>query len=156
MKQGTLGRIDEHHWLRQAERPAWLAWAGCSFESLCLKNVDKIKRALGISGVSTTQSSWSYAPGSGDPGPGAQIDLVIDRADRTINLCEIKFGRGEIEITASLRRDLERKKAVFKEQTGTRSLLLTTLIAAEGVKQGKHYLGVVDRELTMDCLFVPE
>lgn len=150
----SLGRIDEHYWLRQTEKPSWLSWAGYAFEGLCLKNVDCIKRALGISGVSTTQSSWSHVPKPGEPGPGAQIDLIIDRADRTINLCEIKFVSGELEISAALRRDLERKKAVFREQTGTRSLLLTTLITAEGVKQGKNYHGVVDQQLTMDCLFV--
>jgi len=152
-QQGSLGRLEEHYWLRQAERPAWLAWSGTAFEGVCLKNVDRIKQALGIAGVSTTQSCWCYLPRPGDPGPGAQIDLVIDRADRTINLCEIKFGRGELEITAALRADLERKKAVFREQTGTRSLLLTTLITAEGVRQGMNYHGVIDQELTLDCLF---
>ncbi len=149
----ALGTLDEHYWQRQCQRASWLAWAGYAFEGICLKNVDRIKHALGISGVQTTQSSWSHSPGPGEEGPGAQIDLVIDRADRSINLCEIKFVRDELEISARLRRDLERKKEVFRTRTRTRSLLLTTLITSYGVKKGKNYRGIVDNQLTMDCLF---
>ena len=149
----NLGSIDEHYWLRQCQRSSWLAWAGYAFEGICLKNVDRIKQALGISGVQTTQSSWSFSAAKDEEGPGAQIDLVIDRADRTINLCELKFVRHELEISASYRRALERKKEVFRQRTGTRSLLLTTLITSYGAKKGKNYRGIVDNQLTMDCLF---
>lgn len=151
--RSTLGEIDEQYWLKQSLQPSWYAWAGYAFESICLKNVHKIKQALGISGVLTSESSWSHVPGSGSRERGAQIDLVIDRADRTINLCELKFIREELDITADYRRLLEHKKAIFRKHTGTKSLLLTTLITTHGAKEGKNYLGTVDQQLIIDCLF---
>jgi len=148
-----IAPIDPQHWLKQSVTPPWLAWAGYAFEGICLKHVHRIKQALGIAGVLTREASWVWKPPLDSAERGAQIDLVIDRADRTINLCELKFVREELQLTSELRRSLEHRKATFREQTGTRSLLLTTLVTPHGVKKGKNYFGGVDNQLTIDCLF---
>ncbi len=124
------GDIDEYFWLRQSERASWLSWAGYAFEGVCLKHVSRIKHVLGISGVAARISSWRCAPDPESGKRGAQVDLVIDRADRTINLCELKFVRDEFDITADYKRILNHKKRMFKEHTGTRSLVLVTMLTS--------------------------
>ena len=82
--EGVRGNRDGH-WSAQRSSRRWSAWAGCSFEGLCLKHVASIKAALGIGAVNTTQSGWR-ADGAA-AGEGAQVDLVIERAYNVINLC---------------------------------------------------------------------
>jgi len=149
----TSGAIDENFWLRQSERPAWAAWAGYAFENLCLKHVSKIKQFLGISGIATKESGWRYSGDKKADERGAQVDLVIDRADKTINLCEIKFVKSEFAISSDYKRELSHKKEMFKKQTGTRSLVLLTLITSYGARENSNYTSVVDNQLTLDCLF---
>jgi uncharacterized protein len=149
----TSGVIDENFWLRQSERPAWAAWAGYAFEGVCLKHVSRIKHALGISGVATREAGWRCSGDRNNDKRGAQVDLVIDRADRTVNLCELKFVKGEFEITADYRRVLTHKKEMFRMRTGTRSLVLLTLITSYGARENGNFVSVVDNQFTMDCLF---
>ena len=106
----------------------------------------QIKRALGLGAVSTVHSQWSAHR-------EAQVDLVIDRADQCINLCEIKFCDGEFRVTAEYAKRLERKKQLFLERTKTRKALFTTLITPYGTHEDKHFLSVVDNQLTMEALF---
>ena len=84
---------------------------------------------------------------------GAQIDLVIDRADRCINLCEMKYSDSEFVIDKSYVEKLQNKKIVFREQTGTTKTLFTTMVTTYGVKKNEHYLSVIDNQLMMDDLF---
>jgi len=92
--QAELQERDSNFWQKKRSTGTFNSWSGRAFESICLSHIEEIKRALGISGVSTTSSQWSYipTPGSSDrghgkdsPKRGAQIDLVIDRADGCIN-----------------------------------------------------------------------
>jgi hypothetical protein len=81
--------LDTDRWLALHSTPAWHAWSGYAFEMTCLQHVRQIKESLGISGILSESTSWRHnSTGSNDP--GAQIDLLIDRRDRVINLCEIK------------------------------------------------------------------
>lgn len=81
--------FDKDAWQRISSGASWKAWSGYAFESLCMKHINAVKRGLGIEGVYTEVSVWRYAGSMDDQ--GAQIDLLIDRQDRCINLCEIKF-----------------------------------------------------------------
>ena len=90
-------------WLKRQTSPAWRAWSGCAFEGVCLKHTRQLKQALGIAGVETAESAWSYRPAD-DSLRGAQIDLLIDRRDHCINLCEMKFARDEFAIDRRVRR----------------------------------------------------
>lgn len=134
-------------WQLARKSPRWRAWAGLAFESVCLENVGLIERALGISGVETHPSSWLHA--------GAQIDLLIDRADGVISVCEIKFTDEPFVITKKYAAELRQKLAVFRAQTGTKKAVQLVFIAASGLVANAHAREIVDRVLTLDDLLPP-
>ena len=115
--------------------PAWYAWAGYAFESICLKHSGQIKKALGIAGVTTVESHWQYVPPKSSKDTGAEIDLIIDRADNCIHLCEMKFCDSEFIIDKAYAKKLEQKKEIFQKITGTHKTLFLTLITPYGVKR---------------------
>jgi len=137
----------ENYWSSYTDNAGHRAWSGYAFEQVCLSHIKQIKEALGISGVHADVSSWI---GRGDK-KGAQIDLVIDRADRVINLCEIKFAKGPFEIDRVYDLALRGKIEVFRSETKTRKALHLTMITTYGVKPGK-YSGIVQSEVNMDEL----
>lgn len=139
-------------WLRRQGTSAWRAWSGLAFESLALKHVAAIKHALGISGVETTEGSWEHrATGRNDQ--GAQVDLVIDRADHTLNLCELKFSEATFAVDKAYARELARKRDVFRQQTRSRKALFLTLITTHGLAENEHSRGLISNAVTMDALF---
>jgi AAA+ ATPase superfamily predicted ATPase len=148
-----LESVDPEFWIKKYGTAKWNSWSGCAFESLCLKHIQRIKTGLGISGISTIESGWRHLPKKASSQQGAQIDLVIDRTDRCINLCEMKYSDEEFVIDKSYAEKLQAKKKVFREQTGTTKTLFTTMVTTYGVKKNSHYLSVVDNQLTMDELF---
>jgi AAA+ ATPase superfamily predicted ATPase len=148
-----LESVDSKFWIKKQGTSKWNAWSGCAFESLCLKHIWEIKQALGISGISTIESGWRYLPKKSVRQQGVQIDLVIDRADKCINLCEMKYSDSEFVIDKAYEENLQKKKVVFREQTETTKALFTTMITTYGVKKNTHCLSIVDNQLTMDDLF---
>jgi AAA+ ATPase superfamily predicted ATPase len=143
--------FDKDAWQRISDTPSWRSWSGHAFESICMKHVLSIKRALGIEAVYTEVSAWRYA-GKGETG-GAQIDLLIDRQDRCINLCEIKFVNGEFVIDKKYAGELDNKVRVFREQTATRKTIFPTLITTYGTRKNDHYTGRVQAEVVMENFF---
>ena len=151
-KQSILQGKEEDYWGKIQMTPAWHTWAGYAFENICFKAIGKIKEALKIGGVATREWRWRHFP-TKENEEGAEIDLVIDRADQCINLCEIKFYNGIYALTKSDAENLERKKRVFLEKTQTRKAIFMTLITPYGTKENDHYLSFVDRQLTLEDLF---
>lgn len=115
--------------------PAYYAWAGLSFELVCLLHTDEIKRTLGVSGVQTIVSAWRsrYAE------PAAQIDLLIDRRDDVINLCEMKYADGPYALTAADERSIRNKMSAFRSETGTRKAIHPALITLDGASHNEHF-----------------
>lgn len=138
-------------WQELSQTHAYTSWAGYAFESICLKHLLQIRKALGISGVYSTASSF-YKKGTEEE-EGLQADLLIDRKDHVINFCEIKFYSAETSLTKSMAMELRNKIAAFKASTKTRKQVFLTFITTFGLKPNKHSLGLVDVALTMDCLF---
>jgi predicted AAA+ superfamily ATPase len=138
-------------WLRQANSPSYRSWSGFAFESVCQKHSLQIRKALGIEGVRADFYSWRYLPGPGKT--GAQIDLVLDRDDRCINLCEMKFTDSEFTIDKAYATELDNKVRVFREETNTKKTLFLTLVTTYGVKKNEQYLGRVQNEIPMTELF---
>ncbi len=150
----------EHHrgsadgtWLRAQSGPRHRAWSGLAFEGVCLDHVGAIKRALGIAAVQSEEAAWLHR-GSDDE-DGAQIDLVIDRADRSTNLCEMKYSDAELAIDKALARELERKRDVFRRVTGTRKALFVTLVTTQGVRNNEHAQRLGVQVVTLDDLLHP-
>ena len=135
----------ENYWSTFTDNAGHRSWSGYAFEQVCLSHIDQIKKALGISGVHADISSWK----SRSIEKGAQIDLIIDRADRVINLCEIKFAKGPFEISRSEDMSLRGKIEAFRNETKTRKALHLTMITTYGVKPGK-YASIVQSEVNMD------
>lgn len=138
-------------WLRLAGSAAYKAWCGFAFEAVCQKHAYLIRKALGISGVYTEVSAWRHIPQHSEK--GAQIDLVLDRADHCINLCEIKFTTSEFALDKKYAAELDEKIAVFRSQTNTKKTIFLTLITTYGVKQNIYYTGRVVSEVRMPDLF---
>lgn len=133
--------------------PAWRACSGYALETLALKHIRQIKAALGIAGVETTECGWIHRPNKTWP-DGVQIDLLIDRADHTIHLVEIKFSQGVFTINKDYAQELRRKVAVFQGVTGTRKNVFLTFLTVHGVAPNAYAKELVPVELTTDCLFV--
>lgn len=138
-------------WLTYVDSPKYRAWSGYSFEQVCLYHLPQIKTALGISGVQTSISSWR----SSLKDKGIQIDLVIDRRDQVINVCEMKFSINPFTINKKYSDELRNKLGSFKEETGTRKSVFLTLITTFGIKSDQYSLGLVQNDLKMDILFIP-
>ena len=141
---------DESFWTSSLNSARHRAWCGLAFEMLCLNHIKQIKRALGIAGVQSRACCWIGKPKDG--GQGAQIDLLIDRADQTVNLCEMKFARAEYELTKSDVEDLDNKLDTFITRTKTRKSIMLTMITSFGLKNNK-YSGEIQKQITLDDLF---
>ena len=139
-------------WERLAQTQAWKSWSGYAFESVCLKHVPALKKALGISGVYTEASAF-YLKNS-DFGRGIQIDLLIDRNDHAINLFEIKFYQSPFVLNKAQAEEIRLKMAIFKHATGTTKQLFFTLLTTFPLVHNEHSLGTVHQALDMDWLFV--
>ena len=138
-------------WQQLSQTPIYTSWAGYAFESICLKHLFQIKEALGISSLYTTASSF-LKPGSEEE-EGLQIDLLIDRNDHAINICEMKFYAGKFSLNKRTALALRNKLVRFKAATRTRKQLFLTLITTFGLAKNTHSLGLVDQVLVMEDLF---
>ena len=143
---------DERYWSNAIDNPARRAWAGLTFEQLCKDHIPQIKGKLGISGVLSEESVW-YTGGDEELGvEGAQIDLLIERRDRVINMCEMKFSINEYVIDKRYDMNLRNKIESFRRLTNCKKSIQTTMITTYGVKQGK-YSGIIQSQVTLDDLF---
>lgn len=149
--KNNYGR-DEHYWSNAIDNPSRRSWAGLTFEQLCKDHIPQIKQRLGISGVLSEESIW-FTQGDAELGiDGTQIDLLIERRDQVINLCEMKFSINEYTVTKEYDRILRNKLNSFQKMTGCRKSLQITMITTYGVKQGK-YSGLIQSQVTLDDLF---
>lgn len=138
-------------WLRLSAGSSYISWGGFAFEAICQKHVLQIKRALEIGGVLVETSVWRYMPKKGEQ--GAQIDLLLDRQDLCINVCEMKFSLSEFVIDKKYASELENKLKVFRENTKTKKTLFLTMITTYGVKKNDYHTSLVQNEMKMDALF---
>ena len=141
---------DPNFWMNSVGGARLANWEGQSFERVCVLHIDQIKRALGISGVGCEVYSWRKRADSKRE-KGAQIDLVLERQDGNVNLCEMKFYRTPYEITAEEEAKLLNRREAFRADTGTTANCRITVIAAEGIKPGVH-ASVAQNILTLDDL----
>lgn len=134
-------------WSRM-ESGAKKAWLGYAFEQVCLCHLPQLRKALGISAISNDVCSW-YGRTEEQT---AQIDLIIDRADGIINLCEMKFSTHSFEITKDYAEHLRERMGFFADMTHTKKTLYLTMVTTYGLKRTK-YAGIVQNEVEMDQLF---
>ncbi len=139
-------------WMKSMSGRSWPIWSGIAFEAICMKHIPQLKKAMGIEAVYSEESVWRYRPKS-PLEKGAQIDLLIDRADFCINLCEMKFSANEFEISKAYATELTNKESVFRTETKTRKSTFLTMVTTFGVKNVDKYPGLIQRQVTMDAIF---
>lgn len=143
--------LDENFWSINLNTPVRNAWEGLAFERVCFEHIRQIKLALGIAGVTTQIYSWRAKD---DPvyGDGAQIDMVIDRADQIVDLCEMKFSTAEYAIEKSDDESLRHKARRFSEAQKGYKAVHTILITPFGIKRNM-YQHSVQNVVTAEDLF---
>ncbi len=139
-------------WQHLSQTPPYKIWSGYAYESICIKHLPQIKRALSIAGVYAVSSSFLKKRTKMDK--GVQIDLLLDRNDHIINLFEIKFHNKHFTISKAYAKQLKEKMDIFEETTKTRKHLFLTLMTTFGLNPNEHSIGLVDQVLTLDDLFV--
>ncbi len=135
----------DNFWKTMFQKQSYISWAGFNFETICLKHVNQIKKALKIEGIHSINSSWS--------GENAQVDLVIKRADHWINLCEIKFHATPYTIGKIELENLKNKVNQFKNYVSGKDAVTLVMITTFGVVQNANYSEIVENDFTMEILF---
>ncbi|MBP5542776.1 MAG: ATP-binding protein [Kiritimatiellae bacterium] len=143
----------ENFWASAENSQPVRIWCGLAFERVALQHESQIKRKLGISGVVTRTYGWRHVAEDGDAN-GAQVDLVLDRNDRIVNICEVKYRRGEEQFVISDEegRNLVNKREAYIRDTGTASAVHLTMITVNGVKHNAAW-NDIQSEVTLDDLF---
>lgn len=132
-------------WQKLNRTQSYLSWSGFAFETLCLKHIQQIKQALRIDAIYTTSSSWFNE--------NAQVDMLIDRSDNVMHLCEMKFYNSEFAIDKSYYLNMKNKIAALQQDTKTRKNIFVTFITTYGIKENEYSKGLVHSHLEMDVLF---
>ncbi len=137
-------------WQLISQSQKYKIWAGYAFESVCQKHIEAIKKALDISKVYTETASYRHT--SQTTATGFQIDLLIDRKDKAINLCECKYHDAPIVINAKYAKQLNERKALFKSATGSKKTLFTTMITNQDIVKNEYYKDAVDTHISITAL----
>lgn len=138
------------NWVNLADSQQVVAWRGYAFENVCWNHIGQIKKALGISGVVTSESLWSKR--GTEEERGTQIDLIIDRNDNVVNMCEIKFYSDEFAVNKEYHFVIERRRKMLLDIVPKKATVHNTLITTYGLKHNEYYNDFVN-VVTMDDLF---
>lgn len=144
--------LNKGFWLSQSQQPAWKVWAGLSFEATCYKHIDQIRKALKID-PGARAGTWRHAPKDSRIDKGAQIDLLFDRLDGAITLCEIKRVDKPFKIDKSYAQELLNKMEVFRTQTKTDKQLFFCMITTMGLKPTMYSEEIIAKQATLEDLF---
>ncbi len=143
---------DEQYWVRIMQTPTYATWCGLAFERVCLLHSRQIKSAIGISGILANLFSWHIKKTKEHP--GVQIDLVIDRADNVINVCEMKYAPGGYRLTDSELRKIRERINVFGMYLPRRKVVMPVLITSNGLLPNSNSFEI-PLQVTGDQLFEP-
>ena len=145
--------MSRNYWLKQSHEPAYYAWSGYAFEAVCLKHIDQIEIALNIS-TSSTIGTWRFIPEKKSQENGAQVDLVIDRTDDAINLCEIKYTTEPFAIDKHYAAKLKELAELFLGvKPVTKKHIFLSMISANGLKETMYSEELIQGLVTLPDLF---
>lgn len=150
----TLQRksLNKGNWQAIQRSPEWHNWLGYAFEAVCYKHISLIRKALAIA-PDAIANSWRYAPRKNAESRGAQIDLLFDRSDDSITICEIKYSEQPFILTKEYVGILKQKISVFKEQTRTKKQLFLAFVSATGLKNNYYADDMVSGLVTLNDFF---
>ena len=144
--------LEPGYWQSTQETPAWYSWSGYAFEAICYKHLSQIRKKLQIP-LTAIANSWRYVSQAQSKEEGAQIDLLFDRKDNAITLCEIKYSEQPFVIDKQYAKNLLNKKTVFVEKTRTKKQIFIAMIAANGIKDTLYSEEYISAVATLDDLF---
>lgn len=144
--------IKPNYWTSKVNSHAWKSWAGYAFESVCLKHIAQIRQALFVPDGALA-GSWNYRATTEEHYKGAQIDLLFDRDDGVITICEIKYNQKPFEIDKKYAAVLQGKIDVFMRQTKTCKQIFLAMITADGLKKNKYSEMIVRGKVKLADLF---
>jgi uncharacterized protein len=145
-------RSKANYWQYVHGFPKYNTWCGLAFERVCFAHIEQIKRKLGISGVLAGVYSWRCAPNEEEGYSGVQIDMLIDRNDGIIDLCEMKYSDTDYSISSAYAQELSRKRSVFQKVSKTHKAVHLVLVTTHGVAPGAWQYSVQSSVL-LDDLF---
>lgn len=158
------GDYGKNYWLQKIGTAEYTSWSGYAFEIVCLHHIDQIVNALGINGSYYSPCTWSYRPPEAvtnnpdadeDLKTGGQIDLLIDRKDKTISICEMKYAEGDYEITKAYASHVEQRLRTFKKVTGTKKSFSIVFVTPFGL-YNNMYARKVNKQIIANDLFKKE
>lgn len=141
---------DEQYWTKIHDTPTFSVWSGLAFERVCLLHTRQIKEKLGIGGVISSEYAWQVA--AAEEHLGTQVDLLIDRNDDVINLCEMKYSKVAFSIDSDYDEALQQRRALFKSETKTQKAVHLTMITSSGLVRNA-YSSDIQNQITSDDLF---
>ncbi|MDF1795351.1 MAG: ATP-binding protein [Coxiellaceae bacterium] len=149
-----LKSIKRGYWEKQQNTASWFSWSGYAFEAICYKHIAQISESLKL-GPTAIPYAWRHAPRTDNSkSKGAQIDLLFDRADDAITLCEIKCTTKPFIIDREYAEKLQSKVDVFRKVTGTKKQIFIAMISANGVKNNKYSKELLSATVTLEDLFL--
>ncbi|MBQ8995754.1 MAG: ATP-binding protein [Oscillospiraceae bacterium] len=144
---------DAHFWSNQINTPAINTWLGLAFEKVCLLHVQQMKKSLGISGVLTNVQSFACKADADSGLFGSHIDLLIERNDHVVNLCEMKYSNTEYTLSQKDWKSIQNKIHDLLTATGTKNAIYPTLVTPYGLMENS-FSGIIQNVITLDDLFV--
>ncbi len=148
---GNKGR-DEHFWSNTLDAPVRKTWAGNMFEQVCKDHIKQIKQKIGILGILSEESIWFVKADKELHTPGAQVDLIIDRRDRVIDLCEMKYSLGEYSVDKEYDQKVRKRIETFRKDSKTKKAVQIVFVTTYGV-ESNQYSGIVQKQVTLEDLF---
>lgn len=151
-KNRILEEVDNKYWEDVSQTSAWKAWSGYAFETVCYKHLSNIRKALEIPSGACA-STWRYREPRNSDDIGAQIDLLFDRPDEIINICEIKYSTAPYKLDKVIARNLLNKVNVYRKITKTKKQIFISMITSSYLKPTMHSEEIISSEVTLDELF---
>ncbi len=136
--------FDNDTWMNLQKTTTYNTWKGLSFERLCLAHLQEIKNCLGISGISTNSSVFFSKE--------AQIDLVIERGDRTMSMCEIKCWEDDHSLQKRDADSILNKESVLKKRISKKFTIQSVLICANKIKSNDYSRDIINKIITLEDL----
>jgi len=140
--------VEQQYWAHHINTPEVNAWMGLAYERICMAHIGQIKHSLRIDAISTLTYSWR----SKTTTPAAQIDIIIERADKIVNICEVKYSQDEYHLDKEEYEKICKRKNNFLQETGLRHAPWLTMITTEGIAKGK-YTEMIQSQVRLDDLF---
>jgi len=139
--------VEQKYWSHHINTPEVNTWMGLTFERICMAHILQIKHALRIDSISTLTYSWRSKTAT----PAAQIDIIIERADKIVNICEVKYCQDKYSLDKDEYDKIIRRKNAFIQETGIRHTPWLTMITTEGIANGK-YTDMIQSQVRLDDL----